>query len=269
MEIFTNNYAQDIFGKVEFKIIDSGYAKSGSEWKGIVSHLPYSKLYFIISGDPYIVIDKVKISLKKGFAYLLPMGMSYEFACSTSMEQLYFHIRLFNERGYDLLESCENYIEKPVSSQEIDSLKQIYKSQDLLWALCMNEKIYSWIISLLQSSNLQIKNKSYSKCVSKAISYIDKNLSIKLDIKKICEIAYTSESNLTKKFKKETGVSIGKYIDNLVLHKAEQLLLKSDMSIAQISEALGFCDQFYFSRKFKTVFKITPSQYRKMNTKKS
>lgn len=264
MKIFTNDFTQNIVNGIELKISNSGYAESGREWKGIVRNPPYSRLYFIVSGDPYIITDKAKIALKKNFVYLIPRGMSYQFACDTSMMQLFFHITLFNEREFDLLENCTNYIEQPVSEQELNNLIELYKNQDLLDALYVKEKIYSWVIRLLKNgNNLQMKNKVYSDCVSRAISYIHENPSVKINVQQLCEIAFTSESNLTKKFKKELGISIGKYIDNLILYKAEQLLLKSDMSIAQISDALGFCDQFYFCRKFKSAYQISPFQYRR------
>ena len=38
------------------------------------------------------------------------------------------------------------------------------------------------------------------------------------------------------------------------------------MQISRISERYGFCDQFYFSRRFKEKFGVTPQKYRKMNS---
>ena len=46
--------------------------------------------------------------------------------------------------------------------------------------------------------------------------------------------------------------------------EAEQLLLKSDLTVLQISERFGFCDQFYFSRRFKMKYGETPQKYRKL-----
>jgi len=50
------------------------------------------------------------------------------------------------------------------------------------------------------------------------------------------------------------------YLNNLRLHEAAVLLKKSDKSVAQIAEAVGFDDVGYLSRRFKTKFGPTPIQ---------
>lgn len=71
-----------------------------------------------------------------------------------------------------------------------------------------------------------------------------------------------SPSTLAKRFKAETGTTLGRYLDGLLLQKAQQKLLSTDEPIGRIAEALGFCDQFYFSRYFKQRRQETPSRYR-------
>ena len=44
---------------------------------------------------------------------------------------------------------------------------------------------------------------------------------------------------------------------------AERQLKQTKLSIAQISERFGFCDQFYFSRRFRARYGLSPQQYRK------
>ena len=61
----------------------------------------------------------------------------------------------------------------------------------------------------------------------------------------------------------EAGMSPGKYIDNMIFLKAKQMLSDPALTIGQISQKLGFCDQFYFSRRFKENSRQTPSEYRK------
>lgn len=53
----------------------------------------------------------------------------------------------------------------------------------------------------------------------------------------------------------EAGMSPGKYIDNMIFLKAKQMLSDPALTIGQISRKLGFCDQFYFSRRFKENFR--------------
>jgi AraC-like DNA-binding protein len=58
-------------------------------------------------------------------------------------------------------------------------------------------------------------------------------------------------------------MTLGRYMDDLLLQRAQQMLLSSEESISRIAEQLGFCDQFYFSRYFRQRLQETPSQYRR------
>ena len=91
------------------------------------------------------------------------------------------------------------------------------------------------------------------------------NISADLSMEKIAKALSTSSEKLRKTFRSETGISIGKYIDNRVMHKAELMVREDRYSIKEISDILGFCDQFYFSRCFTRKFGISPRTYRKEN----
>jgi len=63
---------------------------------------------------------------------------------------------------------------------------------------------------------------------------------------------------------KELGTTVNNYIDDLILTRAAQMIAEGVLSISAISNRFGFCDQFYFSRKFKAKFGIMPSEYKRL-----
>ena len=81
----------------------------------------------------------------------------------------------------------------------------------------------------------------------------------------IAEIARTlsvSESALTKRFRSEFGMPLGRYIDEMLAQEIASRLLSTQQSVRDISEQLGFCDQFYLSRFFSAHRGMSPSAYR-------
>lgn len=86
---------------------------------------------------------------------------------------------------------------------------------------------------------------------------------LNLSLQEISDALFVSASKIRTDFKKEMGVTIGKYKEDLVFLKAKNLLGMKNVSLKDISDTLGFCDRFYFSRRFKERYKKTPSQYRK------
>lgn len=63
-------------------------------------------------------------------------------------------------------------------------------------------------------------------------------------------------------FKKYAGISIVTYVHQLRIQRAKYLLLSSDKSIHDISQEVGFRDPYYFSKIYKRLEGMTPSQYR-------
>ncbi|MCD8026526.1 MAG: AraC family transcriptional regulator, partial [Clostridiales bacterium] len=72
---------------------------------------------------------------------------------------------------------------------------------------------------------------------------------------------------LFRLFKKETGSSIIDYINNKKISKAVVMLSDESVSVKDISVAIGFTDQMYFSKVFKKIKGVTPTEYRKSCTK--
>ena len=64
-------------------------------------------------------------------------------------------------------------------------------------------------------------------------------------------------------FKNELNTTSVKYINHTRIINACRLLLCSEKTIGEISEEVGFKDQYYFTRVFNLFLKMTPTQYRK------
>lgn len=92
--------------------------------------------------------------------------------------------------------------------------------------------------------------------------YIHKHYREPLNIAELAQKYHFNHSYLTRMFKKEKGLSPLRLINKLRIHDAKYLLINSPMSVREISEALGFSDQHYFSRIFKDFTGKTPKEYR-------
>ena len=71
-----------------------------------------------------------------------------------------------------------------------------------------------------------------------------------------------SESRFTHLFKEVTGKSLTEFIMSLRIERARELLSGTEMSVREIGETVGYGDQNYFSRCFKTVVGCSPREYR-------
>ena len=77
----------------------------------------------------------------------------------------------------------------------------------------------------------------------------------------MCSKFSFSKSYIEYIFKRETGLGIMAKFSEMKIEKAKELLRNQDYNITMISEMLGYSSVHYFSRKFKTVVGMPPSEY--------
>lgn len=112
----------------------------------------------------------------------------------------------------------------------------------------------------LLSNNFNLQN--YSLTVRNAIEYINLNLNMELSLSSISEVLDKNPSFLSNQFKRETGKTITKHIQEMRIEKAITLLTTTDLSIQEISESVGINDLSWFSKLFKKIVGVSPTQYR-------
>ncbi len=249
--------------KIKPQILCVGHAKVGSEWQGRRISPKYSRLYYVLNGSFTIKLSNgEELTFTKDKWYLLPAGMDFDFECAQTMEHIYFHIKLCGSDGADLLRACK----KPLSLSDpsnVDFIKKNITSSSLPIGLKLKNAAINTIAEMIDLYNISLCDERHSPCIKKALSYIRENLSAKLTISEISESIFVSKSTLTKHFQKELSVSVNEYVTRLIMSEAEALLSTTSLSVGAISEKLGFSDQLYFSRRFKNIHGVCPSEYRK------
>jgi len=101
--------------------------------------------------------------------------------------------------------------------------------------------------------------------VRRAKNIILENKLPDISLSSLAAALHISSSHLAREFKKITGNSIGKYIQELKIMQACEMLKNPQSEILTISKALGFSDQAHFTKSFKKIAGLTPHQYRLSN----
>jgi len=99
--------------------------------------------------------------------------------------------------------------------------------------------------------------------VSQIMKYIDANIYSKISVSEICKNLNYSRAYLSKIFKQETEYTIIEYILRQKIKTAKKLIREKNMNFTQISDKLCFDNPHYFSRVFKRITNMTPSDYKK------
>ena len=260
MKIFDANMI-DSLNRIQLKFVFLGHSTVNKSWRGRVEAPTYSRLYYVAGGSAVITAENERHQLIPGKWYLLPSGMSFDYECEKSLNHVFFHLRLCGMSGLDLLGKCGSII----SVSDFGIAKRIANRSfcGLSDALELRGLIMTVLGSMLENQAVNFDETTLSPCTAAAIRFINDNASFALTPEQVAESAFVSKSTLDKHFRAELGTSVGKYIDDAVFFEALRLISIGGLSLRDISERLGFSDQFYFSKKFKARYGITPREYKK------
>ncbi len=93
------------------------------------------------------------------------------------------------------------------------------------------------------------------------MNYLNTHYEQTVSLKRVSEELHLNASYISQLIKNETGLNYTQYITELRIGKAKELLVNTKLSLAEISEAVGFNDYFYFIKKFKREVGVTPGKF--------
>lgn len=239
-------------------------AQLDNRWQADNVCSPFARIYVVLSGCGTLTTDRGQTLLQPGYAYLVPTGTRFSYACDSFLHKFFFHINLLGHDGLDLLQNLHEIHETKLASNIPDRLERAHNNKNLPSVLMLKSIVTELLAQLLTTYPPLSIQPEYSAAVAAAVLLIQKNIGHPPKAAEIAKGLYLSESTLHKRFKAETGLTLGQYTDHLIFFHAALLLVQTEDSVKSISDRLGFCDQFYFARRFKERTHLTPTAYRRL-----
>lgn len=97
--------------------------------------------------------------------------------------------------------------------------------------------------------------------LDRGLAYVHANLTDRIGLDEVAAAALMSRFHFARRFRRETGSSVMRYIAQQRVERAKLLLAANERTIAEISAALGFCDQSHFCRVFRRHAGVAPRDY--------
>ena len=151
---------------------------------------------------------------------------------------------------------------------EVLTLLREWTSDSPLARLAVTNHMLSILIDLLRASGTLTGghggNSPHTQQtrVEQVIAFIRQHLAQEFAAADLAAVAAVSTSRLNVIFHQQTGYSPMEYVSRLRVEKARQLLGDIRLSIKEIAAQAGFQDSFYFSKVFRRIDGLSPTQYR-------
>jgi YesN/AraC family two-component response regulator len=95
------------------------------------------------------------------------------------------------------------------------------------------------------------------------VKFIEEHSAESLTVSSVAEKFFVTPSYFAHFFKKKSGKSVIQYLNEVRILKARLLLEQEDISVSEVALQVGFDDINYFSRKFKQIIGLTPTDYKR------
>lgn len=99
-----------------------------------------------------------------------------------------------------------------------------------------------------------------------AKNYVSSHIYMPVQVKDLTDALGISQQYLYKIFIKNCGISPKQYINTMKIEKAKQLLMKTDMSVNEIANSVGYYDALSFSKFFSLQTGMSPKAYKTMHS---
>ncbi|MNP50952.1 HTH-type transcriptional activator Btr [compost metagenome] len=133
------------------------------------------------------------------------------------------------------------------------------KPNDLTRLSCFYHVLDTLSAQLHVDESTKVNHESW---LQKGREYIDIHYADGINVERVSTYIGVERTYFTKQFTKYYGVTPIRYLQNLKMNEGKKLLQQSTYTLSEIASSLGYPDLFSFSKAFKKMEGISPSQFR-------
>ena len=264
------------------------YLDFEGKYKEYVEKHDFWEMCYVEKGDVILTIEGEKCSLSANDAILIPPDSIHSYFSESGNESRAFVICFeclsqplkslsgakFNLTGtaYQCMKLIINEYRHTFSTNENEQLEILenpnFGGQQAI--IIQLEYLFICLLRMLSTEkNPEVvflnEEHFYQDLVEVIINYFKENIDKKISLEELCDKVNYSRSFLCKTFKEQTGETLFSYFNRLKIDEAKRLLKKTEFTVTQISELLGFSEVKYFGASFKKFVGKSPTEYRSKN----
>jgi len=122
-------------------------------------------------------------------------------------------------------------------------------------------------LDVLERSNIRLKRSAKNDMkdfyIHEALTFVENNFQKDISVENMADVCNLNRSYFGKIFKETLGKSPQEFLLEYRMTKATELLKLTRLSIKEVGIAVGYENQFHFSRAFKNIYGVSPYEWRK------
>ena len=226
------------------------------------------EVYYLQAGTCWYFIDKKSYRLTAGDIALIPAGVIHKTSYETeksSRSLLYCAEGLIPESARQIMEQL-HYLPKSKETAALVEgifrrIQTEFENPDEYAMDAIRALVAELFLLIARKSRTGCQAKQESPIVEKAAGYIQEHYMESVTLHDVAEHCFVSREHLSRIFKKETGFGFNEYLNVYRLKRANAILTENPKSkVSQVAVRCGFGDSNYFSKQYKKMYGVAPTQ---------
>lgn len=250
------------------------YSKYEEDWKSLMHFHPFSEIFYVIGGKGQFTVESDTFDVKKDDMIVVNPNV-YHHEDSHGDDPLEYVVLGVEDLTFGLNDEENSFLYQSFEKSNDDiqyyitHLLMESENKELGYET-MCQKLYElFLLQMIRHMRLNLSSNPIQKPIKREIRmicyYIDQNYSEDITLDSLGKYMRMNKYYMAHEFKRCMGLSPINYLIERRIKECKSLLTTTSLSIAEISETVGFSSQSYFSQTFKKNIGMTPKQYRDHN----
>ncbi len=246
-------------------------AKYGGDWHSIPHSHSCAELFYVVGGEGRFQIDNEIFNVSvDDLVVVNPLVQHTELGLNTSpLEYIVLGVEGLELAVEDDKDGRFCIVNFRDSEDEIlyylrEMLREIEHKQQDFESICQN-LLEILMVRLRRRTNYKaglVPPRNGSKECAAVHRYIDAHFKENISLDQLAQVAHVNKFHLAHAFSKEYGISPISYLNRRRIEESKLLLRTTQLSLARISQILGFSSPGYFSQSFRRHENMSPMNYR-------
>lgn len=273
----------------DFVVLNLGYAQTRHHWGHRDISSPFARLYYVKEGRAVLHLAQGDVEATPGHMYLVPAYVPHSYDCDPGFHFYYLFVIQWLERGVSVFQTydfpievrsneatqllfdnyCHLYPQLNLPSQDAalfdthPSYRQYVQAYlqmphyERLQLHGLVEILFSYFVKHAKPRALMSDQR-----ITELMRYVQTHIAEPLSTEYLAQRACVTKCHLIRLFRSSLGITPLHYVTRCKVQRAQTLLLRTDLSVRQVGEAVGFRDVSYFIRIFRRQLGFTPLEYR-------
>ena len=247
-------------------VTDCGYfPRAADHLRSRTEGSPQAIVILCVEGAGWCRLPSGRYEVEAGRALVIPAGLAHEYGAAPDRPWTIWWLHL---GGADVAELV-GALSGPVVPAG-DVYRAVSLIDEVLTRMERDDSVRSrqaaagaaWHLLALLAAGQTGAPAGRNDAIQQAQQYLRDHLGTRTSVAELAALARLSPSHFAALFRRATGTGVLQYQTRLRMSRARELLDTTDQAVTEIARTLGYADPFYFSRQFRAVHGMSPSDYR-------